>query len=130
MLEVEKHGTILDGVAANAAESLRTAVVAVPHDSDITFTIALTWGAATALNAALYKSVDGGVTYARVHSVSISSGTGTMSEYTVTETVTGNDDMAVDLACKACTHVKIIVSAAGGGAADLLTVKAGSAQWS
>mgnify|MGYP001234813879 CR=1 FL=1 len=130
MLNIEKHGAVLDGVAANAAEASRTAELVVRHASAVTFTVHLTQSAASALTATLYKSVDDGSNYAQVHSVSIASGTGTASEYSVTESVAGSDTLCVDLDVSAATHVKIIVSATDGGEDDLITVYAGSGVWS
>ncbi len=129
MLEKESHA-LLSGVAANAGAAALTAEVDVDHGSDVTFDVSIAQVAATSLNAQLYKSVDGGVSYARVPSVAISAGTGTASDYTITEAITGDNDMAIDLSCRACTHVKIIVSADGGGATDLITVRVGVAVWS
>jgi len=122
--EVEQYGTKLDGVAANAAEASRTVEIDVADREEILFVFGLVWAAASAMTVQLYKSADGGTTYGRVESIAITAGTGTASDYTVNNAVSGNETIAVDLNVRNCTHVKAIFGATGGGASDLLTVQA------
>ena len=129
-LQQQQRGSIIDGIAASAAEASRTAICNVASADSIGFGIDLAWVAATAITVQLFKSADGGVTYQRVPSLDISSGTGTASDYTVSKGVSATDTLWVDLGVGNATHVKIIVGATGGGATDLITVKACSSSWS
>ena len=129
-LQKNKHGTVIDGIAANAAEASRTAVIDVHSASSIGFDVSLVWAAASALTVQLYKSADGGVTYARVPSIAVASGTGTLSDYTASLAVSADDSTYLDLDVSNATHCMIIVGATGGGASDLISVRACSSSWS
>lgn len=128
-LQKETVAVTIDGVAANAEESSRTQEVRTRHASSVGFGIDLTRVAASAISVTLYKSADG-TNYERVPSLEIDTGAGTASDYTITKTVTGNDTLWVDLDCENCLKVKIIVSATGGGATDLITVRPCTSSWS
>jgi hypothetical protein len=119
----------ISGVAANAAEASRTQEVSTRHAASIGFGIDLTWAAASAITVQLFKSADG-TNYERVPSLSIDTGTGTASDYTVSKAVSASDTLWVDLDCENAVSVKIIVGATGGGAADLLTVRPCTSSWS
>jgi len=128
-LQKQQHGTIIDGVAANAAAASRTTTLNVASASSVGFGVAISWAAASSIDVQLYKSADGGSNYERVGSIAIAAGTGTVSDYTASKAVTADDTMWIDLDVTNATHVQIIVGATGGGASDLLTVRACSSSW-
>ena len=115
---------LLDGVAANAAEASRTAEVNVINSASIGFSMSTTRVAHTAISMTIFKSADGGTTYARVPSVAVSAGAGTASDYTVTKTTAVSDTLWIDTGCESCTNVRVVCSATAGGATDLITLKA------
>lgn len=121
MEKYSEPNAVIDAVAANAAEASRTAEINCINTEFLGLGISIDWAAASALNAQLYKSPDGGTTWYHVHSISVSAGTGTLSEYTATHAVTADDSYYLDLDVRNCTDVKVVLSATGGGATDLLT---------
>ena len=122
--EKSRKGAVIDGVAANAAESERTAIIDARVADNIGLSVEITQSAASAVSAAIYKSANNGASFARVPSISISSGAGTARDYTLTKAITGSDTVWMDIDTRNCDYVKVIVSATGGGASDLLTVYA------
>lgn len=115
-------GTPVDGVAANAAAALRTATLDVIRFAQLAVVIDLSQSAATALTMTMAASVDGGTTYGDVQSMSVSSGTGTLSDMTWTKAVSGDVTITLDLPVVAYSNVQLVFAATGGGASDLITV--------
>ncbi len=94
--------------------------------AQIKITIDYTYSAATAVTVTPSCSLDGGNTYGRETSTSISSGTGTISLYTDSYT-TGGASAVLNLAydVSGCTHVKLVFAGTGSPAAgDLIDVQA------
>lgn len=121
--------TVTPTIVAAAGNVSQEQEVDTRFASSVGFGIDLTHSAATAINVTLYKSPDG-ANYERVPSLSIDTGTGTASDYTITKAVTGSDTLWIDLDCENANKVKISVSLTDGVEADKITVRPCTSSWS
>jgi hypothetical protein len=134
MLEVSKKA--LAAVAATDSEDDRTLTVDVHRASKVVVNINMaTRHSATKLEAIVKRSVDDGASYAKLHTVAISAGTGTLSEYDPEKTLleAGVDPLpsiSLDLDVAAVTHLKVTGVATDGSSSDTFTITAGLACWS
>jgi hypothetical protein len=110
----------IEDIAANAGTAALTFDVDVTDYSWFGCGVALTRTAATTLTATPYKSYDGGTTFQQMQSVSIATGVGTESPYSLTKTVAGDNTLAIDIDTNACTDVRIVISTVAGGANDII----------
>lgn len=122
-------GTLLNGVAANAAAASRTAEIDCTTFSNLGLTVALTRVAATALLVSLYRSYDGGTTYGLIQSGALGAGgVDTLSDYSMSKDVSSGS-VSIDLGpfdMRNADKFKIVVSTTAGGASDLITVSGGA----
>ena len=118
-----RKGKLIDDVAGNADAADRTAIIETDIAHRVRWTAKLDYVAATALHVDCYSSVDGGDNYGLVQSELISSGAATLSDYQQ-QKASGSGDVSMDgwIDCEATTHVKVILTAVGGTAADKLTL--------
>jgi hypothetical protein len=128
-LAVHRHTTILDGVAGNGAASTRTLEMNCEKDFRIGIYYGLVQVAATTATIQAYLSNDGGATWGLVQSVAISAGTGTLSDYTLSNAVAGDEEIWLGIDCEAADKVKVIFGGANHGATDLITGKLSGARY-
>jgi len=117
---------LLDGVAANAAEALRTVSVTFDEIESVRCTVALDHTAASALTVQVYRGHvddDGAVQYGLVQSGALASGTSTLSDYTLSKSVSG--DVSIEIGpfwTGDSKGIRFVVAATGGGASDLISL--------
>ena len=114
-------GEKLTDVAANEAEANRQFVLNVHGVAFVTVVINFAHSAATAITMVMEESVNGGVNYGRTRSVDIASGTGTLSAFTWSQAVSGDDDIAIRLDVRTLSNVRLTFAATGGGGSDIFT---------
>jgi len=120
----QDYGTLLDAVAANAAEASRTQIINVVGQANCSLLAWITRVAASALTVTIAASLDDGTTYGDIQSMSVSGGTGTLSDMTWSKAVSADKGIIIDLPVAAYTHIKVIIGGTGGGATDKLTLQA------
>lgn len=119
-----KRGNGLTAVAGNAAEALRTIIQDVQDAESFTCCLQLTYDAATAFVVTPWVSCDQGTTYSREDSIAVSGGVGTLSSYYTTKATEGADcTIAYGRECKSISSIKLVVSATGGGASDVINAQ-------
>jgi hypothetical protein len=127
-LSVHRHTTILDAVAGNAAEASRTLEMNCEKDFRLGIYYGLAQDSATTMTIQAYLSNDGGSTWGLVQSVAISAGTGTLSDYTISNAVSGDEQIWLGIDCEAADRCKVIFGGAGLAAADKITGKLSGAR--
>lgn len=112
---------VLDEVAANAAESLRTITAMVGDDFEkhlFTLALQMVYDAGTAINIAWFKSLDG-VNFCPIPKRDFSTGALTPMVDTSTET-----SIVVKMPCVGAKAIRAVMSIPSGGASDLITAQA------
>ena len=118
-------GTYLSRVAGNAAAASRTVTLDVRRVSKLSCVVTyqkLGGSSASAVTIqSYYKPYYDSSSWGLGQSMSISSGTGTMSDYTWSKTIsTSQTSFAVDVPVMPWAQTKLIVTATSGGASDLI----------
>lgn len=110
----------LNGVALNAAKTSNRFTVTgyVQLELDINHTNS----SATAISWYFEHSPDAGTTWMRLQSGALVSGTETLSDHTVTKSVSASDTFAYLLPCGAYDDLRVVFSSTGGDANDTVAV--------
>jgi hypothetical protein len=115
---------VLNAVALNAAAASRTFVLTVAGLSKVTIQVDLTRDAATDLSLTCSVSLNGGSSYAQLHSTSVAAGVGTMSAYSDVKAGTASVNVPFEYDVRTYDKIRCTVAGTSGGAADLVTVYA------
>jgi hypothetical protein len=87
--------------------------------------ITLGSGNPATITVIIYKSADGGTTYGRVPAHTYSGGGAyAQSEYSITEDITGDDDLWIDVDMRNANAVKVVISSDTNDADDTVVGKA------
>lgn len=113
---------LLDGVALNAAAATRTIEVTTGRNfAKLVLFTDFNRSAATTVTIEPYCSPDGTL-YFRLQSRAVASGTGTLSDYTDSNAVSGNEDFYTEYDARSCEKMKFIYAGASADGSDLVTV--------
>lgn len=121
---IDGKGTkLLDGVALNAGSAAdRTVTVNLPpNGAKVCLLVELTRTAATTVDIAVQVSMDG-TTYVPLQSGAISGGTRTLSDFTDSKTVSGNDEFGVEYDLRGWRHANFVFSGTSAGGSDTVDV--------
>ena len=118
-------GQLLTGVALNAAEASRTITLAVGYykAAGVVCVVDYTYSAATDVQVAFTGQLAGALeAYGSRQSKAISSGTGTLSDYTEVKAVSADAVFILEYGVRAYRNVKLVFSGTSAGAGDTVDV--------
>lgn len=115
---------LIDGAALNASAALRTVTILVSGNwGGIRLSVELTHSAATDLQATIgYRLRENGPLVTRQVG-DISSGTVTLSDMTLSKSVSDDVDIAIELDCAGVYEYVLVFSGTSGGASDTIVVE-------
>lgn len=109
----------LDGVALNATQTSNA--FSTEGYNQLTTKVVHSNSSATAIAWYIEESDDNGTTWVRQQTRSVSTGTETLSDHTISKAVTGDKNFNHQLAITSNT-ARLVFSSTGGDASDLATV--------
>lgn len=115
---------MLNAVASNSAEALRTVTINVADYDTFAFQIDYVWNAGTAVTITCTGSLNQGTSYGSETSTAVSGGTGTVVAYADSFAVTASANFLVDYRVRHRDTYQCVFAVTGGGANDTLTVYA------
>jgi hypothetical protein len=118
---------VLDDVALNATEALRTGQVNFGRFKPRFASIhaRLTRDSATTFVATCYETIDG-TNWLQVQSRNIADGTGTISDFADSKSVSGDDELNLNYELSpGISGFRVVLSGASGGASDLASATIG-----
>lgn len=92
------------------------------YRSDVSVSVKATRGAYTAVLVTFQQSPNNGTDWFDIQSVAIAAGTGTLSDYTASKTVSASDNFEASLTSLAFKDMRIKVSGTAGAASDTVSV--------